>query len=963
MQGEGVNAKLGLPAAVEVALAGGTSGESPADRWLIAVRELASHIVGSGDVLAIAVPVENGPAANVRLLRQWALAAADVMVAAGDGTFVAKWAPAWSLEPLLAARFRLLSVAESEPKICNMFSEIDEIDWLFVELVDAIARTRLERVEDSAAAPDRPYRVMYRGESEVMAVWLRALIAKESTFVADGWLVAKTVRGGLAQSGWAAMEWADRSGRPFYEVAFALQAPPPDTPTADWVLEFCVRHRFSGKLVPLSDWWRQTARRWRIEGDVLVAPDAWILPKLREAARHCPQIADALGRPAPSYVEIPVDDVYPLLVQSIPSLVAAGFYVETPKVEQAGDIRVRVLVRQARGGRDKRAVASAGQQWLDAQQLVDFDWSIVVQDRELSQQDFAQMVAEQTPFIRVEGSWRLVPIADILRELERLGLRSDHKATVLDLSRTIALAQESQDLALDVEFATEAAEVKRVVDVFTHALHVPAVEPPYGLRGQLRHYQAHGFSWLMHLREIGCGACLADDMGLGKTVQLLAYLLKLKEEKAAQGVHLLVCPTSLLANWRAELERFTPGLRVYVHHGALRDLDAALAAGKVDVVMTTYATLVRDLDSFLTRLFDVIAIDEAQNIKNAGTKQAQALRMLKGRHKVALTGTPVENRLEELWALMDFLNPGYLGTLAWFRRTFADLASGDKDSASDIARLQALLRPVLLRRRKTDPDIQTELPEKWEVDERAYLTAEQAAMYQAFVDQLFTGIGEGAKAMSRRGMILSTLVRLKQVCDHPCLISGGAPSLRRSGKLRQLMDLLRIVVEDGECALVFTQFRDMGEILCDTMEAEFGVRPQFLHGGLTARSRGEIVESFQNGRDPSPILVLSLRAGGVGLNLTRANHVFHYDRWWNPAVEDQATDRAYRIGQTKDVQVHKMICAGTLEERIDQMILSKRELSEAIVSSSQEWVTELDDDSLRELFALTPQTVFEEDDV
>ncbi|GMA58595.1 hypothetical protein GCM10025858_30980 [Alicyclobacillus sacchari] len=619
-------------------------------------------------------------------------------------------------------------------------------------------------------------------------------------------------------------------------------------------------------------------------------------------------------------------------------------------------------MRQARGGRDNRSIASTSHQWLDAQQLVDFDWSIVVQDRELSQQDFAQMVAEQAPFIRVEGSWRLVPIADILRELERLGLGADRKATVLDLSRTIALAQESGELSLEVEFASEAAEVKRVVDVFAHALQVPAAEPPHGLRGQLRHYQAHGFSWLMHLREIGCGACLADDMGLGKTVQLLAYLLKLKEERAAQGVHLLVCPTSLLANWRAELERFTPDLRVYVHHGPLRDLGAALTVDKVDLIMTTYATLVRDLESFLACSFDVIAIDEAQNIKNASTKQARALRMLKGRHRVALTGTPVENRLEELWALMDFLNPGYLGTLAWFRRTFADLASGDKDSASDIARLQALLRPVLLRRRKTDPDIQTELPEKWEVDERAYLTAEQAAMYQAFVDQLFTGIGAGTKAMSRRGMILSTLVRLKQVCDHPCLISGGTPSLRRSGKLRQLIDLLRIVVEDGECALVFTQFRDMGEILCDTMEAEFGVRPQFLHGVSCPQSRRNrrIVSKWP--RSVADFGVVAARRG-VGLNLTRANHVFHYDRWWNPAVEDQATDRAYRIGQTKDVQVHKMICAGTLEERIDQMILSKRELSEAVVSSSQEWVTELDDDSLRELFALTPQTVWEEDDV
>lgn len=769
------------------------------------------------------------------------------------------------------------------------------------------------------------------------------------------------MRGALVKSGWASDAFTDRSGRFFYEVIFRLHPPVGEGTMADWYVSFHLRHRYSGQTIPLAEWWRQKSRRWRIGGAVLVEPDAWVFPKLLEAAVICPLIRTALSGPDPVGCVIPVDDVYPFLAQYTPALQAAGFPVEAPEVLKAGNTRVRVRVRGSARPRDGRRVSSTSGQWFRADGLVEFDWSVVVEDQTLSRDEFLRLVDSQTPFIQVNGSWRLVPVEEILRQVEAFGTEGESSTTILDLSRTMSLLSQS-DLPMDIEYEDDAAHVQQIVEAFIHAVHVPDQPSPAGLMGQLRHYQAYGYAWLMHLRSIGCGACLADDMGLGKTVQVLAYFLKLKEDNAAQGVHLLVCPTSLLANWQAEIKRFAPGLNVYVHHGAARDWDHVSSGSKsMDVVMTTYATLVRDLDAFRSMDFDCVVVDEAQNIKNSDTKQAQALRMIRAVHRIALTGTPIENRLEELWALMDFLNPGYLGSLSWFRKTFSNLVQGRGGQSA--TKLQLLLRPVLLRRRKTDPDIQTELPEKWEVEERAYLTSEQAAMYQAFVDQLFSGIrGPDVTSMSRRGRILATLVRLKQVCDHPCLISGGAPTVRRSGKLRQLVDLLSTVIDEGECGLIFTQFREMGEILCDTLEAEFGVRPKFLHGGLTAAARGEMVDAFQSGLDPSPFLVLSLRAGGVGLNLTRANHVFHFDRWWNPAVEDQATDRAYRIGQTKDVQVHKMICSGTLEERIDQLIMSKRELSEVIVSSSNDWVTELDDETLRELFTLGPQGVWEEEE-
>ncbi|MBX5437433.1 MAG: DEAD/DEAH box helicase [Alicyclobacillaceae bacterium] len=634
------------------------------------------------------------------------------------------------------------------------------------------------------------------------------------------------------------------------------------------------------------------------------------------------------------------------------------------------------------------------------------------------------MVEQRSPLVQIGGSWRLVPLDLIVQQIRMLeDAGSGGAAGLLPFSRALLMAQAEEDVPVEVVVADDADGAASsgadadgsdrpegafhplgALRVLLGAGEVRLLPPPQGLRGTLRHYQQYGFSWLVHLRNAGFGACLADDMGLGKTIQVIACLLHLKETGRAEGPHLLLCPTSLLPNWRSEVARFAPSLRVYVHHGSSRETHAEAFAQAVrgyDVVLTTYATAVRDQELLGGIRWDTVVADEAQNIKNPDTKQSKAVCGLPSRHRIALTGTPVENRLEELWAIFHFTHPGYLGSLPWFRRTFANPVSAQPDSGAARV-LQRLLAPVLLRRRKTEASIQIELPEKWETSQYAALTAEQAALYQAVVNRLFHGLseragddasatagasaagrlgnggarggssgsgpggGEGygaargaaARAMSRRGQILSALVRLKQVCDHPCLLVGGRKDPERSGKLRLLLELLEEVRERGEAALVFTQFRDMGELICDVLEDRWGRRPPFLHGGLGAAQRGALVEAFQAGRDPSPVLVLSLKAGGVGLNLTRANHVFHYDRWWNPAVEDQATDRVFRIGQSRDVQVHKLVCAGTLEERIDQMIAAKRALSNAVVGASEQWVTELDDQALRELFALDPDEVW-----
>jgi SNF2 family DNA or RNA helicase len=635
--------------------------------------------------------------------------------------------------------------------------------------------------------------------------------------------------------------------------------------------------------------------------------------------------------------------------------------------DQFADVRIRVRVQRAKGATNRRSGGTAGH-LLSAEQLLDFDWTLVLGDQELTPEEFERMVQERAPYVQVDGSWRLVPIQQILEQVDHLRAVAKGKSSVpsLDLVRTVLMNQgeDRGSVAWDVSFAEGASRAREVLAGFLAADRPTLLSEPVGFRGTLRGYQRFGYSWLYHLRSVGCGGVLADDMGLGKTVQVLAYLLYLKESGQADGVHLLVCPTSLLQNWRAEISRFTPGLRAHVHHGAERSavredgrtvLEQALAES--DLVLTTYATLVRDLDVFERLSWDVVVADEAQNIKNPETQQAQAVCALQANQRVALTGTPIENRLEELWSILHFTNPGYLGGAKWFRKTFVQpLAAGQDRRAAE--RLQHLLKPVLLRRSKTNPLIQLELPEKWEYVEYAALTAEQAALYQSIVNQLFATLPE-SEGIRRRGHILTALVRLKQVCDHPCLAMGGSSSVERSGKLKLLLDLLETVVSDGESALVFTQFRDMGALLCDALAERFGWKPRFLHGGLSAGERGRIVEDFQAGRDPAQVLVLSLKAGGVGLNLTRANHVFHFDRWWNPAVEDQATDRVFRIGQVKDVQVHKLVCPGTLEERIDDLIQSKRRLSSMVVGNSEAWITELGNDALQELLALDVRAALE----
>ncbi|WP_413261234.1 SNF2-related protein [Floridanema flaviceps] len=457
---------------------------------------------------------------------------------------------------------------------------------------------------------------------------------------------------------------------------------------------------------------------------------------------------------------------------------------------------------------------------------------------------------------------------------------------------------------------------------------------------------------------------VANNILCHNTIQFIAFLLHLKEENALEKPTLLVCPTSVLGNWEREVKKFGPSLKVVVHHGDKRPKGKALAKAVQDkhLVITSYQLVFRDVKDLQTVSWQGVVLDEAQNIKNPEAKQSQAVRDLEASFRVALTGTPVENRLSELWSILDFLNPGYLGPKNFFQRRFAIPVEKYGDTSS-LKTLRSLVQPFILRRLKTDRDIIQDLPEKQEMNVFCGLTAEQAELYQKLVEESLAEI-ESSEGIQRRGQILALLVKLKQICNHPAqfLKEASLGNQKRSAKLLRLEEMLEEVISEGDRALIFTQFAEWGKLLKPYLEKQFNREMLFLYGSTSKNQREEMIDRFQNDPQAPRVMILSLKAGGTGLNLTRANHVFHFDRWWNPAVENQATDRVFRIGQTRNVQVHKFVCQGTLEEKIHDLIESKKALAEQVVGGGENWLTELDTDQLRNLLLLDRNTVIDSSD-
>ena len=707
-------------------------------------------------------------------------------------------------------------------------------------------------------------------------------------------------------------------------------------------------------------------------------PQERLLGDLGRASTIFPVIDESLQVSCPVAVSLNTSQAYNFLRESAPLLEQNGFGVLLPAWWEKPAVKVGVKLNvKSKGG-----IPKIGSGLFGLKSILEYSWEVALGDETFSPEEFEELSMLKVPLVRVKGQWVELRKEDVEKAIAFFSKKHGRQGKgEMEMGQAIRLAmgREYPEAGLPVVDIEAQGWVGDVFRKLSGGITIGSLHTPGGFNGKLRPYQTRGYSWMDFMTRFGFGACLADDMGLGKTIQFITLMLREKGRSSRTGPDptLIICPMSVVGNWKKEIQRFAPSLKVMVHHGQnrLSGEDFLTEVRKNDVVLSTYALVLRDLDEFSTVHWHCISLDEAQSIKNPTAKQTRAIKKLEADYRVALTGTPVENRLSELWSIMDFLNPGYLGSSKEFHKAFA-LPIEKYHNKEKSETLRNLIQPFVLRRLKSDPRIIKDLPEKMEMKVFCNLTPEQASLYEAFVSERMDKI-ENSSGIQRKGLVLSSLVGLKQICNHPALfVKDGSPLPERSGKLARLTEMLEEVLAEGDKALIFTQFAEMGVMLRHYLQETLGCETLFLHGGTTKKQRDAMISRFQTGQngqgeqgihmghdghdgyrghdvyDSPPLFVLSLKAGGLGLNLTAASHVFHFDRWWNPAVENQATDRVFRIGQKKNVQVHKFVCVGTLEERIDAMIEKKKELVESIVGAGEGWITELSTDRLREIFSL-----------
>jgi SNF2 family DNA or RNA helicase len=579
--------------------------------------------------------------------------------------------------------------------------------------------------------------------------------------------------------------------------------------------------------------------------------------------------------------------------------------------------------------------------FLNLQDLLSFNWKVALGETVISREEFEKLMKNASRLFKFKENYIYVSDADI--EKLHKAFTSNKPLSPYQLLQT-ALAEEYEGASV---LLTD--EVRDLINELTSSEDIPL---PQGLNAQLRPYQKRGFSWMYRNSRIGFGSIIADDMGLGKTLQVISILLKFKEEDVINEKHkaLVVVPTSLLTNWKMEMEKFAPSLSSYIFHGQARKLDQFDA----DIMLTTYGILRSDTDLLKKQKWQVMIIDEAQNIKNHDTAQAKAAKSIPANVRIAMSGTPVENRLTEFWSIMDYTNKGYLGTVQMFKEDYANPIQVFNDEQVT-GKFKKITAPFMMRRMKSDKTIISDLPDKIEQNQFAQLSKQQAALYektmQAAMEEIEGCSGSDQQSLfKRQGLVLQMILALKQICNHPTqFLKNGKFDALLSGKTELLFELLDSINESGEKVLIFTQFTEMGNLLERFITERFGEKPMFYHGGCSVKQREEMVHRFQHNRYDKMFL-LSLKAAGTGLNLTAASHVIHYDLWWNPAVENQATDRAYRIGQKKNVMVHRMICKNTFEERINEMIQRKKHLSDMTVATGENWIGKLSNKELREIF-------------
>ncbi len=891
--------------------------------------ELAGAPGGSLPYLAVLARFADDLAARGRVLP--VLVAEQQEGDAGRPAYAARWRPVLGAADAQRAR----DLAAAMPPSCRAAGGeppgallADALDCL----TDAAARTRLP----ASVLPARRGRTPAR-----IPVAERYVVALTST---DAYLDGPA-REDEAEAGELAAEldaWLAGAQIPAGQMRTCFRlCEPPASGAGQWRVEFALQSAEDPSLmVSAADIWR--GQDLGSGGD----PVDGLLAGLGTAARVFGELESALREPAPIMVELDTPGAFRFLKETGPLLAGAGFGVLLPDWVRRARLGLKLTTRtQSPSGSSVTAPK------FGLGDLVDFRYDVAVGDQALDPDQLAELARLKVPLVRLRGQWVELDEAHLkaaLRFLER------NPPGTITAGEALAAGLRAPDEAgplVDVDADGWLGDVlSGQADRWLRPMAAPA-----GFAGTLRPYQERGLSWLAFLGDLGLGGILADDMGLGKTIQVLSLVAA---QPAGTGPTLLVCPMSLVGNWQREAARFTPDLRVHVHHGADRlDGDGlAAAVAEADLVITSYGVATRDQAALSTLTWARVVCDEAQNIKNHATRQARAVRALPTAARIALTGTPVENRLSDLWSIMEFTNPGLLGPADRFRANYA--IPIERHGSDDAARaLKRVTQPFVLRRLKTDKEIISDLPDKQEMKVWCNLTAEQASLYAATVADMLSRIEEAADDISRRGLVLATMAKLKQVCNHPAhLLGDGSRLPGRSGKLARLEEICEEIVAEGDKALCFTQYAEFGRMLQPHLAARLGCPVLFLHGGTPKKQRDAMVETFACLDEPA-LFLASLKAGGTGLNLTAASHVIHVDRWWNPAVEDQATDRAFRIGQRRNVQVRKFVCVGTLEERIDAMIEEKKQLAERIVGTGEAWLTGLSVADLRAVLALSPDAV------
>lgn len=743
------------------------------------------------------------------------------------------------------------------------------------------------------------------------------------------------------------------------QVYLHLQTPPPDNPTSDWVLSYWLQSEVDPSLkIPAEEVWRTREGTKHLQD-----PQETLLTGLSKVMNLFTPIRQSLRSKNPSKCLLSIEEVVTFVDEVVPQLDRLGVKVFIPKEsEKKGLVQPSVKV----------SLEPTGAGILSRESLLAFDWQVAIGDTILSEKELEQLTNSKTRIVFIQGRWvevnpyKLRRTVNYLTSLQERGPLSLTQALKINALSTVP----NQGLGI-----SEVNSPDWFRDLTSDEKQFKVISPPPEFSGELRPYQVRGISWIIFMHELGLNVCLADDMGLGKTIQAIVVILLGKKQalekfgsKPTEGrkktrkktrksalaqtsFHcLVVCPTTVLTNWSREILRFAPSLSQAIYHGPDR---AETLSQTPEVLMTSYDLVRRDLEQLSDIQWNLLIIDESQNIKNPNSGRAKAIKILPADRKIAMTGTPLENRLTELWSMFDFLEKSYLGSLKDFVQSFARPIERFNDREAG-QHLLKLTHPFILRRVKTDKNIIKDLPDKIETKDYCQLTKEQVALYKAIVDEQLKAVST-SEGIGRRGVIFATLTKLKQVCNHPATVPGEVKDLDgRSGKLKRLLEIADEIIVEGSCLLIFTQYVEMGKLIQSAIEQEFRTEVLFLHGSTTRKMRDTMVERFQDPASGIQVMILSLKAGGTGLNLTRANHVVHYDRWWNPAVENQATDRAFRIGQVRNVHVHKFICSGTVEDRIDELIEQKLKLAEQFVGSGEDWLTTLSNQEFEDLVTLTP---------